>query len=116
MTQALVLLSMLVVGPWLVRMIAPRLRHYELTRGRVPPGLMALLSGLCVVYTVFRLLTGLFTGAVLCIGRNCQGEIYGISSAPQMYWVTVTGLFVVSVFAATLASASFLQWQDQRRG
>jgi hypothetical protein len=115
MTQALVLLSMLVAGPWLVRMIAPRLRHYEFTRGGVPPGLMALLMGVCVVYTVYQLLSGLFTGTVICFARNCQGEIYGISSAPQMYWGMVVGLFVVSVFTATLAAASFLQWQDQRR-
>jgi hypothetical protein len=32
-----------------------------------------------------------------------------------MYWGMVVGLFVVSVFTATLAAASFLQWQDQRR-
>jgi hypothetical protein len=116
MTQALVLLSMLVAGPWLVRRIAPRLRHYDLTRGGIPPGLVALLMGLCVVYIVYQLLAGLFTGTVICFARNCQGEIYGISSDPWLYWGMVAGLFVASVFSATLASASFLQWQDQRRG
>ena len=116
MTRALVLLSMLVVGPWLVRVIAPRLRNHEFTRGGVPPGVVALASSAFALFAVYHLLAGLFVGTVICFARNCQGATYEISSAPQMYWVTVTGLFVVSVFIATLASASFLQWQDQQRG
>jgi hypothetical protein len=106
---------MLVVGPWLVRVIAPRLRNYEFTRGRVPPGVVAPVTGAFAVFAVYQLLAGLFTGTVICFARNCRGASYEIGIAPQMYWGMVVGLFVVSVFTATLAAASFLQWQDQRR-
>lgn len=116
MTRSLVLLLMLVAGPWLVRVIAPRLRNLQFTRGNIPLGLVALTMGACASYAVFQLLAGLVLGTVICIGRNCQGASYAIASAPQHYWLTVLGLFVISVFAATLASASFSQWQDQRRG
>jgi hypothetical protein len=107
---------MLVVGPWLQRLIAPRLRNYEFTRGGFPPGVFVPLTGAFVLFTVYQLLAGLFTGTVICVARNRQGATYEIRSAPQMNWATVTGLFVVSVFTATLAVASFLQWQDQQRG
>ncbi len=116
MTRALVLLSMLVAGPWLVRVIAPRLRNYDFTRGGVPPGVFAALTGAFALFTVYQLLAGLFTGTVICFARNCQGATYEISSAPQMFWWMVVGLFVISIFSATLASASFSQWQEQRRG
>jgi hypothetical protein len=116
MTQAVVLFSILVAGPWLVRRIAPRLRDHDFIRAGIPSGLVALIPGGCGLFTVYLLLAGLFTGTVICFGRYCQGETYGIGSAPQMHWWMVAGLFVVSVFTATLASASFLQWRDQRRG
>lgn len=85
---------MLVMGPWLVRVIAPRLRNYEFTRGGVPPGVVALVSSAFALFAVYRLLAGLFVGTVICFAHNCQGETYEISRAPRIFWWMVLGLFV----------------------
>lgn len=85
---------MLVVGPWLQRLIAPRLRNYEFTRGGFPPGVFVPLTGAFVLFTVYQLLAGLFTDTVICVARNRQGATYEIRSAPQMFWWMVLGLFV----------------------
>jgi hypothetical protein len=60
------------------------------------------LTGAFSLFAAYRLLAGLFTGTVICFAGSCQGATYEISCAPQMFWWRVVGLFVVSVFTATL--------------
>lgn len=113
-TRALVLIVVLVSGPWLVRQIALRLRHYPLIDDRVPPQVVAILMGFFAIASFLLLIAGLFSGGVHCFGRNCQVDTYHLASTPMHYWVNISMNFLVAVFAGSMAAISVLQWHERR--